>query len=407
MTATAPADLGAAPGRAPSPTGPDVRLAAVRAAATRPVSSASIEVVRIVYGLIGVAVAGRFLLRGWVGALHLGPRHHLTYPGFDWVAPLPDPWAHVHLLVLVAAGAGIAAGWRTRACLVVFLVGFAWFEMIDAALYLNHYWLVTLIGLLLVVLPIGRRWSLDARHRPDRRATTVPAAALWAVRAQIGVVYLAAGLAKLNADWLLRGEPLSMWLAARPDRPLVGPLLGADGVGMAAAWLGAAFDLTIVGWLLWRRSRPLAYLVLVAFHLATAALFQIGLFPWMMIALAPVFFAPDWPERLLRRLGRHPLPRPPTTSASTVRLGRGAGIVLGALVILNVVVPLRHLAYPGDVRRTDEGYYGSLRVMLTEKTGVVTYRLTDPATGERWTVIPEDVFEAWQVAELASPATSS
>ena len=39
---------------------------------------------------------------------------------------------------------------------------------------------------------------------------------------------------------------------------------------------------------------------------------------------------------------------------------------------------------PVDVRWTEEGYYGSFRVMLTEKAGFLEFDVTDPATGERW-----------------------
>ena len=58
---------------------------------------------------------------------------------------------------------------------------------------------------------------------------------------------------------------------------MVGPLLGEVWAAYAFSWAGAFFDLTIVGWLIWRRTRPMAYLVLVAFHLMTYLLFpQIG-----------------------------------------------------------------------------------------------------------------------------------
>ena len=167
----------------------------------------------------------------------------------------------------------------------LFAIGFAYLELIDAALYLNHYWFMTLAAVVLAIVP------------QPRRDGTVPAITVWALRAQLAVVYVFAGLAKLNTDWLLHGQPMRIWLAARTDRPLIGAWLDEPIVAVAFSWAGAAFDLTIVGWLLWRRSRPWAYVAVVVFHAATAALFQIGLFPWVMIALTPIFFAPDWPRR--------------------------------------------------------------------------------------------------------------
>ena len=68
-------------------------------------------------------------------------------------------------------------------------------ELIDAALYLNHYWLMTLLGALLFVLPVGRAWSVDAyigRVEPSR---VVPAWMVWMARAQVGIVYVVAGVA--------------------------------------------------------------------------------------------------------------------------------------------------------------------------------------------------------------------
>ena len=64
-------------------------------------------------------------------------------------------------------------------------------------------------------------------------------------------------------------------------------------------------------------------------------------------------------------------------------------------------MPLRHLAYPGDVRWTEEGYYLSWRVMLTEKAGHVDFRVTDPDTGRTWTAGPEEVLTDWQAAQAA------
>jgi vitamin K-dependent gamma-carboxylase len=62
---------------------------------------------------------------------------------------------------------------------------------------------------------------------------------------------------------------------------------------------------------------------------------------------------------------------------------------------------LRHLAYPGDVRWTEEGYYGSFRVMLTEKAGLLRFTVTDPLTAETWTVDPTLVLTDWQARQAA------
>jgi vitamin K-dependent gamma-carboxylase len=344
----------------------------------RAVPASSYVAFRAALGLLVAIGQLRFLARGWVEELYLAPATHLTYPGFGWVRPLPAPLMYAVVVGVAVAAVALAMGVRTRLCAAALTVGFAYCELIDAALYLNHYWFITLGALLLVVLPTAREGE-------------VPVVTVWALRAQLAVVYVVAGLAKLNADWLIRAEPLATWLPARTDRPVIGRFLDEPFVAVMASWAGTVFDLTIVGWLLWRRSRPYAYAVLVAFHLATAMLFQIGMFPWVMIALTPIFFAPDWPRRLTGRRGarsrRSSRPIPSTTWWA-----------LAMLAMVNVLLPLRHYAADGNVRWNDDGYLLAWRVMLTERAADVAFEVRDQASGEVWTVRPSDVLTDWQAA---------
>lgn len=444
LTSAAPA-AGSAAVDSPASAAPAAPAAAARsllgrlvAAAARPVPADSAAVFRIAYGLLVAFGSVRFLARGWVGALYLEPAHHLTYPGFEWVRPLAAPWMHLHLVALAVLGLCIAVGYRHRLAAALFVVGFTYTELIEASLYLNHYWFVTLAGVLVWLLPVGHRWSLDAARGRVATSPVVPAGAVWALRAQVAVVYGFAGLAKLNPDWLFEAQPLRIWLADRTHLPLIGPLLGEPAVAYLASWWGAFFDCTVVGWLLWRRSRPWAFAVLVAFHLATAALFQIGIFPWVMILAALVFFAPDWPRRLTHTArtfatgaSRASSPaqagRAQTSGRGLVGSAEAAGggdlaggadpvgrgepapvvgrvrlALLGCLAVVQLVLPLRHYAADGNVRWTEEGYYLAWRVMLTEKAGHLEYAVTDPSTGEAWTADPGLVLTDWQTAHAAT-----
>lgn len=377
----------------------------VAAAASRSVPADSVAVFRIGFGLLVAFSSIRFLAKGWVDALYLAPEHHLAYRWFEWVQPLPAPWMHLHMAALAALGLCIAVGWRHRLATAAFLVGFAYTELIDAALYLNHYWFVTLAGVLLLILPVHHRWSLDAASGRVAAHPSVAAGVVWALRAQLAVVYVFAGLAKLNGDWLWQAQPLRLWLADRTDVWLLGPWLDEPAVAYLASWSAAAFDCTIVGWLLWRRSRPLAFAALAVFHLVTSALFMIGVFGWVMIVCALVFFEPDWPRRLAVRLRR---PAEPQIPAGQPACGSRPVLrpwLLGVLAVfatLQLALPLRHYAIDGNVRWTQEGYYLSWRVMLTEYAGHAEYRVTDPGNNEVWVVAPELVLADWQAAHAAS-----
>ncbi|MBK6309540.1 MAG: HTTM domain-containing protein [Candidatus Microthrix sp.] len=121
-----------------------------------------------------------------------------------------------------------------------------------------------------------------------------------AARSQIGGVDVVAVPPGLNYDWLLRGEPFGAWLAARSDRPVVGPPFELPNTTLVASWAGLIFDLTIVGRLPREAVPSLGLRAVVPLPpRRRPALFQIGLFPLGRCALTPVFFSPAWPERTM------------------------------------------------------------------------------------------------------------
>jgi hypothetical protein len=361
--------------------------------ALRLVDARSTAFVRIVLGSIVAWSMFRYLARGWVTTQLTDPDFHVGYPGLGWVRPLPSPWMHLVLFATALGGVALALGWRTRLTAAFTLLGFFWIESIDAATYLNHYELVTLLLAWATVLPMSNAWSL---HRRVGRASAPPmvgAWVVWVLRAQLGIVYVSAGVAKLSYDWLVQGQPLRTWFAARTDVWLIGPILGHPTTAVIAAWAGACFDVGIVAALLWRRTRPMAYLTVVAFHAVTWLLFpNIGLFPIAMILLTPVFFAPNWPSRMF---GRANAPAPPVDVDRSRR--QPARLVVGVVLLvglLQVAMPLRHTFVPGDVRWDDYHYRWSWRVMLNERAGVATFDVVDPNGGAVRRVLPEELLPA-------------
>ncbi len=405
-----PASTGPIPAVPRGPRRGTARGAASRLArvAASPVSGLSLAVVRIAVGAVGVLSAVRIVRYGWIDQLYAGPSHRFTYLGLGWV---PQPSSAV-MAGIVAAMAGsavlLALGWRTRVAGAVLLVAFGWTEAIDVTTYLNHYWFLTLALALGLVLPWGSALSLDARRRGGPRP--VARGWVWAVRFQIGVVYASAGLAKLQADWLLRAEPLRLWLPPRVDLALVGGAMDDVATAHVLSVAGALFDCTIVPLLLWRRSRPWAWSVLVAFHVSTWLLFPIGVFPWLMIGASTAFFAPDWPTRVADRVGARRAPPPTDTWGQTPSVGVGAGSArtwaIAAVAVvwvgLQIALPLRHLAYEGDHRWSGQGYRFGWNVLLAERAGSVTFLVRDPATGRTRATDGSDLYTRAQIQVMAT-----
>jgi len=203
----------------------------------------------------------------------------------------------VHFAVLGALAAAVAAGLGYRVTAPLLGLGLTYVFLLDEARYLNHFYLICLLAFVLALVPANARWSIDAARTGPR---PVPAWTVWLVRFQVGVPYFFGGLAKINTDWM-KGEPLRGWLAARSDTPLVGQSLGSEWVARTFAYGGLAFDLAIVPFLLYRRTRPLAFIAACAFHLTNSQLFSIGVFPFLMIVATTIFFPPEWPSALFGR----------------------------------------------------------------------------------------------------------
>ena len=367
----------------------------IAAAATRPTDIASLAAFRIIFGVIMFAGILRFLATGWIEKMYGEPSWFFSYAGFDWVRPWPVWAMYVHYIVLAVLALAIAAGaWHRIAC-VLFAIGFTYTQLIDVTNYLNHHYLVVLVVVLLALLPANAQWSLDARRRPALRRRAVPAWMIWIVRFQIGVVYVFAGLAKAKADWLLHGQPLNLWLSARTETPIIGGLFDEHWVALAMSWAGFLFDTTIVLWLSWRRTRLPAYVALIVFHGLTGYLFNIGMFPLIMTSSALIFFSPSWPRRLFEGLG--PPPLIDDTARSPVR--KPVAIAIAIYVALQILLPLRHLVYPGAVLWNEDGMRYAWHVMIREKHGSVMY-VARFADGKQLEVPPNNFLTWRQEREL-------
>lgn len=362
----------------------------------RPRDAAAIAVFRMAFGLLVSISAARHLAYGWVDELFIRPRFHFSYAGLGWIPQPSGPLLHALFVLLIVLGVVVAVGLFYRAAITTLFVVFTWVQLLDVSAYLNHYYLVSLFALLLCFIPAHVLWSVDARRRPELASTTLPAWCTWLLRFQVAVVYVFAGLAKLTADWLLEAQPLNIWLSARTDFWLIGPLFAERWVAYVAAWFGFLFDTTIVFFLMTRRTRPYAYAVVVLFHAATAALFPIGMFPVIMTVAALVFFDSWWPRRWLRATQARPAEEP-RARFELSSLGLAALLLWAAVQVL---MPLRTHLHGGNVLWHEQGLRFSWRVMAREKNGSVTFIVRD-AAGREQHVPPTRYLNRLQEREMS------
>lgn len=279
--------------------------------------------------------------------------------------------------MMVLASLGIIFGWFYRASAITFFLFFSYVELIDKTNYLNHYYFVSLVSFLLILVPAHQAFSMDVKRGAVSARSTCAALFINALKLQLGIVYFFAGLAKINADWLLRAQPLKLWLSAHVHKPLIGELFRWKVTAFIFSWAGMLYDITVPFLLNSRRTRVFAYCAVIGFHLITYWLFPIGMFPFIMIGATLIYFPASIHEKALSFLQR--VPR--RTAVSYAALGRSfISWKLSVLIIFftfQLVFPLRYLAYPGDLFWTEQGYRFSWRVMLMEKAGHATFTISD------------------------------
>jgi vitamin K-dependent gamma-carboxylase len=339
----------------------------LRRALAQPADAASLAAFRVLFGLLMAASALRFMLSGWVERCYGDRSFFFKYWGFSWVHALPVSGMFGLYGALAILGLCIALGFYYRVAIVLFGLLFTYVELIDVTNYLNHYYLVSLLTLLMSFMPLSQVWSLDAHHNGNARATH-PSWMLYVLRFQTAVVYVFAAKAKWGADWLVWGEPLRSWLLPQVDVPWLGPFLAHPHAALVLGWAGMLHDLSVPALLLEPRSRPYAYGALLFFHLATSHWFNIGIFPLLMPLCATLFFSPDWPRRLLK------LKAPPLTHARLKLCTWPCTVLLLLYVGYQLLMPLRSHLYGGNVLWHEQGMRYSWRVLVRSKQGSIRYR---------------------------------
>ena len=364
------------------------------------VEAASLAVFRIAFGGIMFISVLRFWMNGWIEEFYIHPQFFFTYYGFEWVKPFPATGLYAVFILMGIAALGILLGYRYRLSAILFFLCFGYVELLDKTYYLNHYYFVSLISFLLILVPAAATFSLDSFLKPRKAFDTVPAWTVNIFRLQLGIVYFFAGIAKLNSEWLFDAQPMSIWLPAKADLPLIGFLLQYDFTAYIFAWSGAVFDLSIPFLLSYKKTRPYAYVGVIVFHVLTRILFPIGMFPWIMILSTLIFFTGEshrkWIDFIRNKLRITQVsPRPLPLTPGSLSLAPYS-LLLAPFFLLQLLLPFRYLAYPGYLFWTEEGYRFSWRVMLMEKSGFSIFKVKDSSTGKEGEVYPGDYLSAYQ-----------
>ncbi|WP_299257072.1 HTTM domain-containing protein [uncultured Aquimarina sp.] len=367
--------------------------------------AAPLAVFRIFFGLMMLISIIRFWSYGWIGKLYVKPTFFFSYYGFDFIKPM-GVYTYLIFVLCGVSSVFVAIGYKYRIGIITFFLSFTYIELMDKTTYLNHYYFISILSFLLIFLPANAYYSLDAKMKRTS-FQKVPNWTIDAVKLLFGIVYFYAGLAKLNSDWLQKAMPLKIWLPSKYDIPLIGDLMQQEWMHYAFSYTGAIYDLTIPFLLMYKRTRVFGFLMVVVFHVLTRVLFPIGMFPYIMIVGALLFFDSSVHHKILQFISK--ICGVNKTNFDTNRRlvfqyskTRIMTSVLGLFFIIQLFLPFRYMLYPGELFWTEEGYRFSWRVMLMEKAGYANFKIVDGETGNRFYVDNDDFLTPFQQKQMAT-----
>ncbi len=365
-----------------------------------PVKIYSLVIFRMVFGSIMLWETTRYFDHGWISRYWVDPGWNFAYAPFNFI-PAPESTMYLIWYLIGLSAIFIILGLFYRVATVSFFCLFTYTYLLEQGRYMNHFYLVVLLGFLVMFLPLNKYASVDAMLWPRIKTKYVSAYNLWLARFIIAVPYFFGGIAKINPDWL-RGYPLKIWLLGDMDFPIIGKYFDQDWMIYFMSYSGLLLDISIVPLLLMRKTRVPAFIMITLFHLMNSKLFTIGIFPWFMIFATTIFFDPDWPQKIGTKLFDIKVPRP-DLSAYTMNSDKKKKIVvycLATFVAIQVLLPFRHLLIPGNVHWTEGGHRYSWHMKLRSKSGYTTFFIEDKQTGERFEVNAEGYIDDWQIDDM-------
>ena len=366
--------------------------------------AAPLAAFRIFFGLMMFASIVRFWANGWIEKLYIQPSFFFSYYGFEWVKPLGS-YTYLLFVICGLSSLMVAFGYKYRWAIITFFLSFTYIELMDKTTYLNHYYFISILSFLMIFLPASAYYSVDSFRKTSYQF--IPNWTIDVVKLLLAIVYCYAGLAKLNSDWLIEGMPLKIWLPSRYDIPLLGNFLHKEWVIYFFSWGGAIYDLSIPFLLFWKRTRLIAFVFVIIFHVLTRILFPIGMFPYIMIVSALVFFDAELHKRILAKISG--LLRIAKTRFDSGKFWKPKSIALerlrvGLIIIFfaaQILIPWRYLLYPGELFWTEEGFRFSWRVMLMEKAGYANFRIVSPKTGQQFYIDNSDFLTSFQEKQMS------
>jgi len=353
--------------------------------AFRPIDNAPLILFRILLGALLMVESLFAMFTGWVKSNLITPTTPLPLIGFDFMLALPGIGMYIYYSLMAIFALGILLGYKYRLSLAGFTVLWTGVYLMQKASYNNHYYLVILVCVIMLFLPANRYASLDVKNNSKLKSLHMPQWCAWVIILQMIIVYFFATVAKFYPGWL-NGSFTGILFNGISDYPIIGAVFKERWFHLFIAYAGIFFDGLIIPALLWKRTRNLALIASLIFHLFNSLTLKIGIFPYFALSVVVFFYPPETIRALFFR-------KKPILKNEDIPSYSYANVLMYFFIpyfILQLLLPIRHWFIKGDVLWTEEGHRLSWRMMLREKRGETRFRVVDKKTKQE---LPYNVRE--------------
>ncbi|WP_412986565.1 HTTM domain-containing protein [Pontimicrobium sp. IMCC45349] len=356
------------------------------------IDNSALIVFRVFFGLLIIFESFGAILTGWVKRVLVEPEFTFSFISFDWLQPLPGIGMYIYFAIMGVFGFGIMLGYKYRFSIIGFTVMWTFVYLMQKSSYNNHYYLLVFLSLFMAIMPANRYYSIDAKQNPSIVKYSMPQWCSLLFIVQMGIVYTYASVAKWYPDWI-DTTAIELFMKGKKDYVLIGDFLQTKWLHYVLAYSGILFDLLVVPLLLYKPTRKLAFVASVFFHLFNSIVFQIGIFPYMSLALCMFFFEPKTIRNIF-------LKQKPLYNKQDVIIPNTSKLGITVFVIyftIHILLPLRHWVIKDDVLWTEEGHRLSWRMMLRVKSGYANYKVVNKETGQTIPVKLSDFLTRKQI----------
>lgn len=341
------------------------------------IDNSPLIVFRIFFGFLIACESFGAIITGWVKRVLIEPEFTFSFIGLEWLQPLPGYGMYFYFISMGLFGIAIMLGYRYRIAIIAYTILWAGVYFMQKTSYNNHYYLLLIISFYMIFLPANQYASLDVKQHRVQKENTMPYWISLLFIIQVTIVYFYAAIAKFYPGWL-DGTFTKLLLSGTTSNEFFLQIFLNKYFYLFIAYAGILFDLLIVPLLLFKKTRTIALVASLSFHLFNAIFLQIGIFPFFALTFSLFFYPPEKIRKLFFK-NKLSIEEPIVSNYFRKRIFL---YFLIPFLFIQLLLPLRHHLIDGDVLWTEEGHRLSWRMMLRKRDGFINFKIKNNNTGE-------------------------